>query len=177
MCTGLTSVGFWRAASSPAASRLVTNRILADEQDQHGEDHRTLERAPDRFGAQRANRSASRWPSRSSSSAGRWPRWKRRRRSSLSSFKARLFWLGKQPFAKGKTYKLKLATQEVECTIESIDKVIDASTLATVGPRGCANVGGPARSGRIDAAHQKADRLRRARGHCVDRAVCDRGWV
>ena len=50
----------------------------------------------------------------------------------LSSFKARLFWLGKQPFAKGKFYKLKLATQEVDCQIESIEKVIDASTLETV---------------------------------------------
>lgn len=50
----------------------------------------------------------------------------------LSSFKARLFWMGKQPFAKGKVYKLKLATQEVECHIESIDRVIDASTLETV---------------------------------------------
>jgi bifunctional enzyme CysN/CysC len=48
----------------------------------------------------------------------------------LSSFKARLFWLGKQPFRKGKPYKLKLATQEVECRIESIERVIDASTLA-----------------------------------------------
>jgi bifunctional enzyme CysN/CysC len=50
----------------------------------------------------------------------------------LSSFKARVFWLGKQPFSKGKTYKLKLATQEVDCHIESIVKVIDASTLETV---------------------------------------------
>ena len=50
----------------------------------------------------------------------------------LSSFKARLFWLGKRPFAKGKSYKLKLATQEVECSIQMIDKVIDASTLETV---------------------------------------------
>jgi bifunctional enzyme CysN/CysC len=50
----------------------------------------------------------------------------------LSSFKARLFWLGRQPFSKGKTYKLKLATQEVECHIESIDRVIDASTLETI---------------------------------------------
>src|SRR5258708_1341861 len=41
----------------------------------------------------------------------------------LSSFKARLFWLGKQPFSKGKTYKIKLATQEAECRIESIAKV------------------------------------------------------
>ena len=50
----------------------------------------------------------------------------------LSSFKARLFWLGKQPFAKGKTYKLKLATQEVECAIESLERVFDAATLETV---------------------------------------------
>jgi bifunctional enzyme CysN/CysC len=53
----------------------------------------------------------------------------------LSSFKARVFWLGKQPFSKGKTYKLKLATQEVDCHIESIAKVIDASTLETVSRR------------------------------------------
>jgi len=50
----------------------------------------------------------------------------------LSSFKARLFWLGKQPFVKGKTYKLKLATQEVECGIEFLERVIDAATLETV---------------------------------------------
>ena len=50
----------------------------------------------------------------------------------LSSFKARLFWLGKEPFRKGRNYKLKLATQEVECGIESIERVIDASTLNNV---------------------------------------------
>ena len=50
----------------------------------------------------------------------------------LARFKARLFWLGKKPFTKGRTYKLKLATQEVECFIESVEKVIDASTLETV---------------------------------------------
>lgn len=50
----------------------------------------------------------------------------------LSRFKARLFWLGKKPFSKGRNYKLKLATQEVECSIESVDKVIDASSLASV---------------------------------------------
>ncbi len=43
-----------------------------------------------------------------------------------------MFWLGKQPFAKNRKYRLKLATQEVECEIESIERVIDASTLATV---------------------------------------------
>src|ERR1700722_89699 len=50
----------------------------------------------------------------------------------LSRFKARLFWLGRKPFSKGKLYKLKLATQEADCEIESIEKVIDASTLETI---------------------------------------------
>jgi bifunctional enzyme CysN/CysC len=50
----------------------------------------------------------------------------------LSRFKARVFWLGRQAFKKGKKYKLKLATQEVECQIEQLDRVIDASTLETV---------------------------------------------
>jgi bifunctional enzyme CysN/CysC len=50
----------------------------------------------------------------------------------LSRFKARLFWLGRKPFSRGRSYKLKLATQEAECEIESIQKVIDASTLETI---------------------------------------------
>jgi bifunctional enzyme CysN/CysC len=50
----------------------------------------------------------------------------------LTRFRARLFWLGKNAFRKGKTYKLKLATQEVECQIDAIERVIDASTLETV---------------------------------------------
>jgi bifunctional enzyme CysN/CysC len=53
----------------------------------------------------------------------------------LTRFKARLFWLGRLPFRKGRTYKLKLATQETECEIESIDRVIDASTLETISRR------------------------------------------
>jgi len=47
----------------------------------------------------------------------------------LTKFQARVFWLGREPFRKGKKYKLKLATQEVECEIDQLDKVIDASTL------------------------------------------------
>ena len=46
-----------------------------------------------------------------------------------TEFNANLFWLGRQPMEMGKRYKLKLATQEVECEIKSIDKIIDASTL------------------------------------------------
>jgi bifunctional enzyme CysN/CysC len=53
----------------------------------------------------------------------------------LTRFKARLFWLGRSPFRTGKLYKLKLATQEVECEIDSIDRVIDSSTLETVSRR------------------------------------------
>ncbi|MDB6028361.1 MAG: adenylyl-sulfate kinase [Verrucomicrobiales bacterium] len=50
----------------------------------------------------------------------------------LSRFKARLFWLGRNAFKKGKTYKLKLATQEVECEIDTVEKIIDSSTLETI---------------------------------------------
>jgi bifunctional enzyme CysN/CysC len=50
----------------------------------------------------------------------------------LTRFKARLFWLGRNSFRKGKTYKLKLGSQEAECQIEAIDRIIDASTLETV---------------------------------------------
>jgi bifunctional enzyme CysN/CysC len=50
----------------------------------------------------------------------------------LTRFKARLFWMGREPFKKGRPYKLKLATQEAEVEIDHIDKVIDASTLDIV---------------------------------------------
>ena len=48
------------------------------------------------------------------------------------TFKANIFWMGKKPLVKGQEYKLKLATQEVECEIHSILKAIDATTLATL---------------------------------------------
>ena len=44
--------------------------------------------------------------------------------------KANVFWLGRRELTLGGTYKLKLATQELECQVASIDRVIDASTLA-----------------------------------------------
>jgi bifunctional enzyme CysN/CysC len=50
----------------------------------------------------------------------------------LNRFKARLFWLGREPFRKGRSYKLKLATQEVDCEIESIERLLDSSTLETI---------------------------------------------
>jgi bifunctional enzyme CysN/CysC/sulfate adenylyltransferase subunit 1 len=48
------------------------------------------------------------------------------------SIKARLFWMGKNNLAKGERYKLKLATQELDAEIVSIEKIIDASTLEKV---------------------------------------------
>lgn len=44
-------------------------------------------------------------------------------------FKANIFWMGKNNFVKGKKYKIKLVTQEVECEIIAFNKVIDATTL------------------------------------------------
>lgn len=37
--------------------------------------------------------------------------------------------MGKNPLVKDKKYKLKLVTQEIECEIISINKVIDETTL------------------------------------------------
>jgi len=44
-------------------------------------------------------------------------------------FKINLFWMGKCALVKGKRYKLKLVTEEVECEVISIDKVVDATSL------------------------------------------------
>jgi bifunctional enzyme CysN/CysC len=44
-------------------------------------------------------------------------------------FNAKLFWLGRQNLEVGRKLKLKLTTIEVECQIQSIEKLIDSSTL------------------------------------------------
>jgi bifunctional enzyme CysN/CysC len=54
----------------------------------------------------------------------------------LTQFKARVFWMGRNPFRPGRAYKLKLATQETECEIDRIDRIIDASTLDPVAQPG-----------------------------------------
>jgi bifunctional enzyme CysN/CysC len=59
----------------------------------------------------------------------------------LTRFKARVFWLGREPLRPGRPYRLKLTTQEVECRVDAIDRVSDASTLATVWARGGAGEG------------------------------------
>ncbi|MDX2226218.1 MAG: adenylyl-sulfate kinase [Verrucomicrobiae bacterium] len=45
-------------------------------------------------------------------------------------FEAKLFWMGKAPMELGRTYRLKINTQDVEAELLSIDRVIDASTLS-----------------------------------------------
>jgi bifunctional enzyme CysN/CysC len=51
---------------------------------------------------------------------------------SLNRFNARVFWMGHEPLRIGPKYKLKLTTQEVEVWIESIERVIDASSLVEI---------------------------------------------
>lgn len=46
-----------------------------------------------------------------------------------NTFRASVFWMGKNPLVSGKEYKIKLATQEVTAEIIDIVKVIDASSL------------------------------------------------
>lgn len=50
----------------------------------------------------------------------------------VREFKANLFWMGRTNLEIGKKYKIKLTTQELECEVRSIEKIIDASTLAEV---------------------------------------------
>lgn len=51
----------------------------------------------------------------------------------LTSVVTSLFWLGRRHLRTGKSYILKLATQEVDCMVSSIGNVIDTSSLASVG--------------------------------------------
>lgn len=46
--------------------------------------------------------------------------------------------MGNQDLVKNKEYKLKLATQEVECEVYAITKVIDATTLENIENASCA---------------------------------------
>ena len=46
-------------------------------------------------------------------------------------FRARLFWLGRQPLTVGSRYTLKLNTSETEVTVQSIDRVIDTGDLSS----------------------------------------------
>lgn len=55
-----------------------------------------------------------------------------------NGFYANIFWMGKNQLVKNKKYKMKLTTAEVEVTIASIMKVIDASTLS--GEKGAESV-------------------------------------
>ena len=49
-----------------------------------------------------------------------------------STFDVNVFWMGKRHLEKGRTYTLKLTTQEVTCEVVEFKKVIDASTLETL---------------------------------------------
>jgi len=50
-----------------------------------------------------------------------------------SRFKANIFWMGKQPLVKDKTYKLKLTTQQVPVVLTDILNILDASELSSIG--------------------------------------------
>jgi bifunctional enzyme CysN/CysC len=47
-------------------------------------------------------------------------------------FHARLFWMGKRNLTVGERTRIKLATQELDAEIVSIERIIDASTLETI---------------------------------------------
>lgn len=51
---------------------------------------------------------------------------------STDTFAANVIWLGKQELMVNRPYKLKLTTQEVECKVREVRRVIDATTLQSV---------------------------------------------
>ncbi len=46
-----------------------------------------------------------------------------------NKFRANIFWMGKQPLVKGRTYKLKIATQQVPVIVSDIIQVLNAAQL------------------------------------------------
>src|SRR5208282_5599064 len=46
-----------------------------------------------------------------------------------NKFRANIFWMGKQPLIKGKTYKLKITTQQVPVIVADIVHVLNAAEL------------------------------------------------
>lgn len=48
------------------------------------------------------------------------------------SFRANIFWMGEEHLAKGKSYQIKLTTQEIECKVKNVIRVINSSTLDEV---------------------------------------------
>jgi len=50
-----------------------------------------------------------------------------------SVFQANIFWMGEKHFVQNKKYILKLVTQEIECELMKINRVMNSSTLETLG--------------------------------------------
>jgi bifunctional enzyme CysN/CysC len=48
------------------------------------------------------------------------------------TLRTRIFWLGKAPLRRQRTYELRLATQTTTCVISSVERVIDSVTLETL---------------------------------------------
>ncbi len=47
-------------------------------------------------------------------------------------FRARIFWLGKDPLVKGQNYKLKIGTMEAPVRIQAIERIIDTTDLHAI---------------------------------------------
>ncbi len=47
-----------------------------------------------------------------------------------TTFRANLFWLGRQPLERDTPYLIRLATREIECRVTAIHRIVDASDLS-----------------------------------------------
>ncbi len=108
--------------------------FLAEQQAGGGEDDRELERPAARIrGGRRVDRHHAHGADLRRARACGVAR--RPRADRIEPLKANLFWMGKKNLEVGPRYKLKLTTQEIDCEVVSVDRVIDASTLETVGEK------------------------------------------
>ena len=46
-----------------------------------------------------------------------------------TAFRANVFWLGRKPLERGRSYQLRVATREVDCEVASIHRIIDTMDL------------------------------------------------
>ena len=47
-----------------------------------------------------------------------------------TAFRANLFWLGKRPLQRGRTYGLRVVTRDIECEVAAIHRIIDTADLS-----------------------------------------------
>ncbi len=76
------------------------------------------------------------------------------------TFRARLFWIGKEALTVGQSYKMKLATAEIQVRVEQIERVVDVENLSVASSE-------PSKAVTAVKRHEIADVIIRAERMCA----------